>query len=186
MNVRRYLIFFGLLVIGLGCRNQFVDRLREQIPPGPTLGQPAPEFEATALDGESFSWETLRGRAVILNTWATWCVPCREEMPELQALHEQYSTDDLFILGVSIDAVPTAEVEDFLRDRGITYTNVMARTDDVAARYNMSTGVPKTILIDHEGVVQGYWQGRFWPFEEETEAAIRSLVEAAKRARSIR
>jgi thiol-disulfide isomerase/thioredoxin len=67
-------------------------------------GDPVPAYAAPNLNGDTVALATLRGQAVVLNVWATWCAPCREEMPELQALHERFHGRGLRVLGVSIDA----------------------------------------------------------------------------------
>jgi cytochrome c biogenesis protein CcmG, thiol:disulfide interchange protein DsbE len=67
-------------------------------------GDTVPEFGAPLLDGDSLHLASLRGQPVLLNIWATWCAPCREEMPALQALHEEYGPRGLRIIGVSVDS----------------------------------------------------------------------------------
>src|SRR5690606_34895074 len=94
----------------------------EAVPAG-EVGAPAPAYQAATMDGAVASLDSLRGRTVLLNVWATWCHPCREELPVLQQLHETYEARGLTIVGVSIDAVGAgAAIEEFAREYGVTYT----------------------------------------------------------------
>jgi cytochrome c-type biogenesis protein len=155
-----------------GCRNEFAERLTLELPPGPEVGRPAPVFEATALDGATVRLADLRGRAVLLNSWATWCLPCLEEMPELEELQRLHPAEELAVVGVSIDALPLPEIQEFLDEHGITYRNLWARADDLHETFDWGRGVPKTVLIDANGVIRGYWAGRFRPFDPENEVLI--------------
>ena len=69
------------------------------------VGAPAPAYATVALDGDSVSLASMRGKVVLFNIWATWCHPCRAEIPELRALHSKYSDRGLELIGVSVDAV---------------------------------------------------------------------------------
>lgn len=174
--MRRYLIPLSLAAALTGCRNEFVERLQLEPPPGPTLGQPTPAFEARDLAGQRVRLSDLRGRAVLLNAWATWCLPCLEEMPELEQLQARHPAEELVVIGVSIDALPLADIQDFLDANGITYRNLWIRVDEIAEVFNWGRGVPKTALIDSEGIVRGYWAGRFRPFDPVNEALIGTVV----------
>jgi peroxiredoxin len=172
----RFLPALSLAFALAGCQNELAERPRLEPPPGPTLGQPAPAFEANDLEGNRVRLADLRGRAVLLNAWATWCLPCLEEMPELEQLHSRHSAVKLVVVGVSIDDLPPGEIQAFLDENGITYRNLQIRVDDIAEAFDWGRGVPKTALIDAEGMVRGYWAGRFRPFEPDNETLIGAVL----------
>ncbi len=117
------------------------------------VGRPAPAYAATALDGGPSSLEALRGQVVLLNVWATWCIPCRTEMPALEALHQKYRTAGLKVIGVSIDAAADAErVKGFARDLGVTYPLWLDGEDRVSGVF-FAVGVPTTYLIGKDGTL---------------------------------
>ncbi|HEX7118980.1 MAG TPA: TlpA disulfide reductase family protein [Longimicrobiales bacterium] len=121
--------------------------------PRGAIGSPAPEYAAPTLDGDSISLASLHGEAVLLNVWATWCPPCRKEMPDLQALHEEFRDDGLRVVGISIDAAGADDlVRDFIDDYGITYPIVRDPGERITSLFP-AQGVPITVLIDAGGTV---------------------------------
>ncbi|MEX2181458.1 MAG: TlpA disulfide reductase family protein [Gemmatimonadaceae bacterium] len=119
-----------------------------------TVGQPAPAYAATRLDGAPIALADLRGQVVLLNIWATWCKPCREEIPALEALHQAYAARGLVVAGVSIDAHgDTANIAGFARDLGATYPLWLDANDRVSTTF-LAIGVPSTFLIDRGGVLR--------------------------------
>ena len=84
------------------------ERLRTVAGNGPAIGTPLPAFEVTDLGDQPFDLAILRGRVLVLNLWATWCYPCREEMPELQELQAAYDPGELSVVGLSVDTEPSA------------------------------------------------------------------------------
>jgi peroxiredoxin len=120
----------------------------------PEVGQPAPRYSAVTLTGDSVSLEELRGRAVLLNVWATWCHPCREEIPVLQALHARYASRGLELIGVSVDGRgEEATIREFAADFGMTYPLWLDPDERVQSTF-LAIGVPATFLIDREGVLR--------------------------------
>ena len=122
------------------------------------LDELAPDFRLTNLDGRVVMLSDFRGKTVVLNFWATWCPPCREEMPEFQELWEARGGDgegDLVVLAVNFlrdDTVGAATR--FIEARGFTFPVVFDTTSgDVAARYGVR-GLPATFFIDRKGVVR--------------------------------
>ncbi|MCA1817795.1 MAG: redoxin domain-containing protein [Acidobacteria bacterium] len=113
--------------------------------------KPAPEIDLKTLDGQSYSLASLRGRVVLLNFWATWCVPCRQEIPDLSAMQRDLAARGLTVVGVS--AEDTADgVRDFQRALRQDYTVVLG-TSAAKAQYGV-VGLPKTILIDRAGRIR--------------------------------
>src|SRR5690606_9627000 len=87
------------------------------------IGDVAPDYGAPTLGGDTIRLESLRGSPVLLNVWATWCPPCREEMPALQELHERYADRGLRVVGVSVDSRGAeAAIRQFLDEGGLTFT----------------------------------------------------------------
>ena len=113
---------------------------------------PAPGFTLADMDGETFQLESARGKWVFLHFWASWCGPCREEMPAIQTMHEQFNDDQLGMVLVN-----TAEDEDtifsFLAEIGMEMSSLMDRDGLVTEKYK-PRGLPTTILIDPAGNVQ--------------------------------
>lgn len=139
-------------------------------------GDPAPAFGAPVLDGDSLHLSSLHGQPVLLNVWATWCPPCREEMPALQELHERFGPRGLRILGVSVDSrgsEPT--VRRFVEEGGYTFTILHDATDAVSRQFR-TIGVPETFLIDGEGRIVRRWIGRFDPLAEDVVRDIEPLL----------
>jgi thiol-disulfide isomerase/thioredoxin len=112
----------------------------------------APDFTLADMDGETFALESARGKWVFLHFWASWCGPCREEMPAIQKMHEQFKDDQLVMVLIN-----TAEDEDtifrFLGEIGMDMDSLMDRDGLVTEKYK-PRGLPTTILIDPKGNVQ--------------------------------
>jgi len=121
-----------------------------------TIGTKAPAFVATAVDGSgrTRSLADFRDSVVLLNVWATWCLPCREEMPSIQALHERYGGRGLKVVAVSVDD-PGAEaaIRDFVREYGLTF-EILHEPSGAIQRAYQTTGVPETFVIGRDGIIQ--------------------------------
>lgn len=128
---------------------------------GPALGS-APEFSVQTLDGAVVSPETLRDRVVVVNFWATWCPPCRLEIPALQKLHEELADEGLVVLGLSTDAGGTAVVQDFLEERDVSYPVAMA-TPAIRRAFGGVSALPTTFILDRDGVIRHRVLGFFAP-----------------------
>lgn len=128
---------------------------------GPDLG-PAPQYSFTALDGAIVDSDQLRGKVVVLNFWATWCGPCRLEMPSLQSLHEDRAADGVIVLGLATDNGSGSEVPDFLKERGITYPVGRATSRHIRA-FGKISAIPTTYIIDRKGVIRHKVVGYFAP-----------------------
>jgi peroxiredoxin len=124
----------------------------ESLPAG-DVGAPAPAYRAQTLEGDTISLEALRGRAVLLNVWATWCFPCREELPVLQRLHETHADSGLSVVGVSIDATGAGRsISEFAGEYGVTYP-LWHDPDNVVSTTFQGIGVPLSVLIGPDGTV---------------------------------
>lgn len=120
------------------------------------VGEPAPDFRAAAVPPER-GVRTLadyRGRVVLLNVWATWCTPCREEMPSLERLHREFAPSGLSVVAVSVDDAGGArEIRAFATELGLTFDVVHDSTRAIDKAYQL-TGYPVTVLIDREGRIR--------------------------------
>ncbi|MBC8330632.1 MAG: redoxin domain-containing protein [Anaerolineae bacterium] len=145
----------GLLVIGF-----FTDgdspRMSESLDQSAStstlaMDAPAPDFELVSLNGESIRLEDLRGQPVLINFWATWCAPCKLEMPAFQDRYEQHA-GALRILAVNFDE-PRADVHAFADDLGLTFDVLLDPGGEVQRLYQVR-GYPTTVLVDADGVVR--------------------------------
>ena len=112
-----------------------------------------PRYALTALDGTALSPEALRGKVVLVNFWATWCLPCRVEMPLLQGMYERHRDEGLIVVGLSVDRGSQDSVRSFLRERNVTYP-VAVVGGDVERAFGGVRGYPTSMLIDRSGVVR--------------------------------
>ena len=113
-------------------------------------GSPAPNFTLKSLDGENVSLSQFKGKVVLLNFWATWCSPCKEEIPELNRLYEKMKDRNFVILAVSEDNKPPEKIKDFTREYNMKFTVLYDGSRTAAGLYRLS-GVPETFLIDKNG-----------------------------------
>jgi peroxiredoxin len=140
------------------------------------MGDPAPAFAVPDLQGDTLRLADLRGVPVLLNIWATWCPPCREEMPGLQALHEAYGAQGLRVIGVSVDSRGAeSAIRSFAEDHHITFTLLHDMAEQVPRQFR-TTGVPETFLIDASGVLAHRWIGAFDPLAEDVTRRIEALL----------
>lgn len=119
------------------------------------LGRQRPPFTLGAVDGRQVSVSEFDGEVLLINFWATWCAPCREEMPMLVEVQREFAAQGLKIVGIALDDVEQARA--FAADLGITYTNLVGGADVMATAVvygNHSGMLPYTVLIDREGIVR--------------------------------
>jgi peroxiredoxin len=123
-------------------------RLRLIRPPSPT---PAPDFMATLGDGKTFQLSAQRGKVVFINFWATWCLPCRAEMPMMETLWRRHRAQSFVMLAVSTDSAPSA-VPPFIAQQGFTFPVTLDPTQDLARAYGLR-GLPMSVIVDPTGNV---------------------------------
>ncbi|GAC1625437.1 MAG: hypothetical protein NVS9B13_20830 [Candidatus Acidiferrum sp.] len=112
---------------------------------------PAPEFKLNSLDGQPLSLADARGKVILLNFWATWCGPCRAEIPDLIALQTKYK-DRLQIIGLVVDSDDKAELRQIVREEGINYP-VAVSSDEVRFQYGGIAALPTSFVLDAQGRV---------------------------------
>jgi peroxiredoxin len=144
-------------VLALGCTKaegvQHGDGGKDFGPPPIEVGLPVPAYRAITVHGDSVSIAEHRGRVVLLNVWATWCIPCRVEVPVIERLHERYAPKGLDVIGVSVDAPDqTRMVEEFVKSFGVTYPIWLDSHRQILRTY-MAPGVPATFVIGRDGTL---------------------------------
>jgi peroxiredoxin len=115
-------------------------------------GDAAPAFAAQRLDGRPASLADYRGRVILLNVWATWCVPCRAEMPSLERLQRKFAGTDFRVVAVSVDQEGVGVVDRFATELGLSFDILHDRSGDIQRVYQTS-GVPESWVIDRDGVI---------------------------------
>lgn len=145
-------VFMGTRVVG----DEFYDV---------RVGTEAPGFNAVDLtpgrtaDVPFRSLSDYRGRVVLLNIWATWCEPCKREMPSMQQLYQEYAARGLAVVAVSVDAEDKADaIRAFVQDYNLTFDILHDRTGLFRSVYRY-TGVPETYIVDRDGVIRRKWIG---------------------------
>jgi cytochrome c biogenesis protein CcmG, thiol:disulfide interchange protein DsbE len=137
----------------------------------------APAFTLEHLDGDGeLALESLRGRAVVLNWWATWCGPCREEMPLLQEAWERWQDRGVVFVGIDVQDL-RSDARDFLEETGVTYQNVYDGKGSTVGRYGL-TGYPETYFINAAGDVVYRIAGPIDDLEDLDEGIERALAPA--------
>ena len=137
----------------------------------------APNYSAVTLDGRDVSLDDLEGSVVMINVWATWCEPCREEMPALQELQDKFSGSDFKVIGVSVDEKGSTQmIRQFLDSENISYT-IWHDPEDKFQFAFRTIGVPETVLISKEGKILYQWRGAFDPISENTISRVESALQ---------
>jgi peroxiredoxin len=122
---------------------------------GLKIGAKAPDFELKTLSGETVKLSSLKGKKVMLNFWATWCPPCKAEMPDMEKFYKE-AGKDVVILAVNID--PQLDVKGFVNQYGITFPILLDQKDEVNESYQILS-IPTTYFINSNGVIQNKYTG---------------------------
>lgn len=140
------------------------------------VGKAVPEYRAVSVDGDSVSLAAQRGKVVLFNVWATWCHPCRDEIPELLVLYDKYKPRGLELVGVSIDANGSDDaIRSFMKDFRMTYP-VWRDPDERVSTEFLVVGVPATFLIDRNGTLRWRKTGPIQPGDSSLTAAIEQAL----------
>jgi len=135
---------------------------------------PAPDFTLRSMDGPNLRLQEQRGRVVMVNFWATWCGPCRQEMPQLNKLYEKYRSSGFVLLGVNIDEDPR-HAANVAAKLGVKFPVLLDSDKSVSKRYDLAA-MPSTVLIDRDGKVRHVHRGYREGVEELYEKQIRELL----------
>jgi len=120
----------------------------------PYIGFQAPDFSSRTLEGEIFRLSNLKGKTVVLNFWASWCPPCRIEMPALQRLYRDYQDDGLVVLSVNTtNQNNLSDVEEFVRSRNINFPVLLDMDGNISTIYQ-NQALPTTFFIDRNGIIR--------------------------------
>lgn len=147
-----FFIFMGLILFTACSRDKTVE------PAAPSIGSEAPDFSLSDLSGQNVSLNDLKGKAVLINFWATWCYPCREEMDDLQAIYNKYKDKGVVILGVNVRE-GKGIVTEFANRFNITYPILLDEDGKVSDAYNVF-GIPSTLFIDKDGIIRDTVMGQ--------------------------
>ena len=147
------------------------------VPEKPAVGFRAPAYSAVTLAGDSVSLASYRGRVVLINAWATWCGPCRQEIPELRLLYKKYKARGFTVVGVTVDAEGTeSQIKDFVEQFGMDYPIWHDPSERISAQY-ATLGLPASFLIDRQGIIRWKSTGAVAPGDTSLARAIRTSLE---------
>jgi len=154
MNRMRKVILLIILTLGLlitGCSAESSQQ--------PVVGKVAPDFKLQSLNAQSISLSSLRGKPVLINFWAIWCAPCRDEMPYIQQVYDEWHTKKLVVLAINIGGIPS-QVEEFMQIQGLSLPVLLDQGGSVAQKYNVFS-IPTTFFIDKNGIIYDKIIGAF-------------------------
>lgn len=125
--------------------------------PAPRPNHPAPDFILPGIDGNPVRLSQLKGQVVLINIWATWCPPCRAEMPAIQTVHEKYRARGFTVLAVNVQEPPQI-VAAFMREHGLTFPALLDLTAQVSNTYQ-AYALPSSYFVDRAGVIRAVYRG---------------------------
>src|SRR5690606_35071316 len=134
----------------------------------------APDFALKSTDGSNMRLSEQRGEVVLLNFWASWCGPCRQEMPHLDTLQQRYSQLGFKVVGVNVDKDP-ALANKLLHDIPVSFPVLLDNTGNVSASYNVSA-MPTTVIIDRDGNMRYLHKGYKPGYEQDYEQQVKELI----------
>lgn len=141
--------------------------------PAPQKGFPAPDFTLRTLDGETVQLSNFRGNPILINLWATWCPPCRAEMPAIEKIYNEYKDEGLIILGMNMTYQDQpANIKPFIEEYSLTFPILLEETGIVADSYQLKS-LPSTYFVGRDGIINDVVIGG--PMAE---ALLRTRVEA--------
>lgn len=189
LSVLSITISAGVVVLSISLLKSSKSNLSEWVEPAETavetvdpvfadwIGEAAPEFTLTSLDGETFRSHDLRGRRVVLDFWATWCPACRREVPHFVQLAEENPRSDLLIIGISSEDEGT--LREFIEQEEVNYPIVS--TEEVPPPFDSILSVPTTFIIDRNGIIQQVLEG-YHDYEHLKELALADDLPASMEA----
>ena len=128
------------------------------VKPAPGMVEyPAPELELVNLDGQPVSLEALRGQVVMVNNWATWCPPCRAEMPELEAFYQAHKEEGFVLVGIN-SGDQSDQVQDFIQEYNLSFPMWLDPTG-LAIHAFQNNALPSSYVLDEDGTVRMMWSG---------------------------
>jgi peroxiredoxin len=155
------------LVVLLLCGNALIPAWSEST-------DPAPNFTLVDGDGNSVSLADLKGQVVMINFWASWCGPCREEMPLLEQIHRRYEPLGFTLLGVNVEE-NSSDAVNWLKDRPVSFPILFDPDNGVSKLYDV-VAMPSTVIVDREGNVRFLHHGYQAGYEDQYQDQVRALV----------
>src|SRR5437764_11807064 len=172
----RHFLLLGLCLVGLaGCNQQSASppQFPKQVAAG-EIGSSLPDFSVKDLQGHPLSSADLRGKVVLIDFWATWCQPCKKEMPGYQKLADTYGPRGFVVIGFKFDNMPdTEDPLQFAKSIGVHYALAVA-SEDVRQRFGGIEGLPTTMLYDREGILRTKVIG--FEYADKIEQALKPLL----------
>lgn len=171
LNVRTIILLFGLLILTFWL---------VRTPLADATGKKAPDWSLKGMDGKAINFSDFSGKVVIVNLWATWCPPCRREIPDFIELQKEYKEQGLVIIGISLDQ-SEAPVKPFVEKNSINYPVVMGNSE-VAQLYGNIRSIPTTFIVDSDGnIVESFFGLRSKEiFEESIKPLLKKVKSPAK------
>ncbi len=162
-----------LSVITIGCIALLLSSCDQKVeqPKGPEVGKPAPGFTLTDTKGKTWSLSELKGQVVFVNFWATWCPPCREEMPSMQKIYTSLPSDKFKLLSILNNDRPDF-AESLAATIGFTFPILVDPGSKTGRAYGL-TGVPETYIIDKQGILREKFLG---PMQWDSPRAMQMLM----------
>jgi peroxiredoxin len=140
-----------------------------------TISEPAPNFALPSSTGGPVSLEDLRGQVVMINFWATWCGPCRQEMPHLEALHQRYESLGFTLLGVNVEDDAEGARKWLAEHAQVTFPILFDSRNEVSKLYDV-IAMPSTVIVDRTGAIRFVHHGYKPGYENEYQTQIRALL----------
>jgi len=157
------LVVLSVLVVGVGIwqlNENHKAVVAQSQPETPSDVVQAPDFQLATSDGSTMHLSDLRGKVVLLNFWATWCPPCKAEMPDLDAIHREYGPEhDFTVVGVNVGG-EEAEVNAFAKQHGITFPLLLDTNGSVTNNSYNIRSLPTSLIIDRAGNIRDAWIGQ--------------------------
>ncbi|MBE3145120.1 MAG: TlpA family protein disulfide reductase [Planctomycetes bacterium] len=133
-------------------------------PPIAIIGKPAPDFSLKNMEGKMINLSAFHGKVVLINLWASWCPPCRYEMPGIQAAYEKYKDEGLVVLGIDFTVQDNLQgVKEFIQELKLTFPILLDETGDISAGLYGMRGLPTSFFIDSEGILKRIQVGAMLP-----------------------
>jgi thiol-disulfide isomerase/thioredoxin len=140
-----------------------------------TVSGPAPAFALQSNGGQQVALSSLKGKVVMVNFWATWCVPCRQEMPHLQALYEKYSGLGFELLAVNVEKNNAEGARKWLQETPVTFPVLFDPENQVTKLYKVQT-MPSPVIIGRDGTMRFIHHGYKPGYENDYQTEVRSLL----------
>ncbi len=174
----------GITLVALSGRHKL--NFTDNGSPAPvSAGNKAADFKLEALDGRSVTLESLHGKIIFLNVWATWCGPCREEMPSMETLYDDFKNNrDFVMLAVSQDTRGRAAVAPYVEKNGYHFTILLDPENKIGESYDLA-GVPETFIIDRNGRIVAHHMGAFDWSRPDVKEALQQLLDS-KEGKTVR